>query len=225
MRPEGLLSTILTKALAVFFRLLYHQFAWSYDLVAAIVSLGRWRSWVNSVLPYLDASPILELGFGPGHLQANLRQRGRLVCGLDASRWMCGLAVRRVESLGFDAMLVNGYAQFVPFSDACFARIVATFPSEYIFEPATAAEIRRLLQPGGALLVLPLAWITGSAWVDRLAAWLFRATYQAPAHLNESLIENLSKPFKDQGLVVEPRIEDLGTSQVLLILAHKPIEQ
>ena len=48
--------------------LLYHHFAWTYDLVADIVSLGQWKDWVRTALPYLDGC-VLELGYGPGHLQ------------------------------------------------------------------------------------------------------------------------------------------------------------
>ncbi|NMC80811.1 MAG: hypothetical protein GYA59_15725, partial [Chloroflexi bacterium] len=40
-------------ALKVFFDLLYHSFAWTYDGVAAVVSLGRWKGWVYSVIPFL----------------------------------------------------------------------------------------------------------------------------------------------------------------------------
>ena len=30
----------------LFFRLLYHPFAWTYDGVASAVSMGRWKRWV-----------------------------------------------------------------------------------------------------------------------------------------------------------------------------------
>jgi len=57
--------------------------------------------------------------------------------------------------------------------------VAATFPSEYIFEPQTLAEIRRVLRPGGKLVIIPSAWITGQGWLEQLAAELFRVTGQA----------------------------------------------
>lgn len=37
----------------VFFHLLYHPFAFTYDLVAAVVSFGQWKNWGQSILPLL----------------------------------------------------------------------------------------------------------------------------------------------------------------------------
>ena len=70
-----------------FFFVLYHQFAWTYDLVAATVSLGRWKDWVRSALPYLSGR-VLEIGFGPGYLQLSLFELGIPAFGLDESRQM-----------------------------------------------------------------------------------------------------------------------------------------
>jgi len=55
--------------LRLFFRLLYHQLAFTYDLVAASVSFNRWKDWVMSVVPFIEGNRILEIGHGPGHLQ------------------------------------------------------------------------------------------------------------------------------------------------------------
>ena len=63
---------VMQTLLRIFFQLLYHPFAWAYDLVAGLVSLGRWKSWVLCGLPLL-AGRVLEIGFGPGHLQAALQ--------------------------------------------------------------------------------------------------------------------------------------------------------
>jgi ubiquinone/menaquinone biosynthesis C-methylase UbiE len=60
------------------------SFAWSYDLVAAVVSLGQWNHWVGSVLPYLPGVNILEIGHGPGHLQRLLKRFGQ-ACTCSAS--------------------------------------------------------------------------------------------------------------------------------------------
>ena len=58
-----------TAFMRAFFAGLYTQMAWTYDLVAAVVSVGMWTSWVRSTLTYLNGPQVLELGHGPGHLQ------------------------------------------------------------------------------------------------------------------------------------------------------------
>ena len=68
--------------LRFFFYLLYHSFAFAYDLVAASVSLGRWKDWVLSVVPFIEGNRVLEIGHGPGHLQRGPAQPG-LVCRWD----------------------------------------------------------------------------------------------------------------------------------------------
>ena len=73
------------RLLRFFFKLLYHQFAFAYDFVAATVSVGRWQDWVSSILPFLAGTRILEIGFGPGHLQRHLLRRGLTVVGIDES--------------------------------------------------------------------------------------------------------------------------------------------
>ena len=81
----------------VFFNLLYHQFAWTYEWVADLVSIGRWKTWVNMVLPYLDEAKVLELGCGPGHLQSVYSIEGSVIFGLDASWQMLRQAKRNLS--------------------------------------------------------------------------------------------------------------------------------
>ncbi|MEW6241946.1 MAG: class I SAM-dependent methyltransferase, partial [Chloroflexota bacterium] len=57
------------RLLRVFYHWLYHPFAWVYDFVAAVVSLGRWNEWIMTVMPLIEGTRILELGHGPGPLQ------------------------------------------------------------------------------------------------------------------------------------------------------------
>lgn len=209
-----------------FFRLLYHQFAWSYDLIAAVVSLGRWKAWVMTALPHLTGPSVLELGHGPGHLQIALHrelgdQKVRIV-GIDESKWMGAQAVKRIRRIHYTPLLVNGYAQFLPFSDSAFHQIAATFPSEFIHHPQTLSEIFRVLVPGGSLIVIPAAWITGERWYDRIAAWLFKFTGQVPADLNVLDDNSLTSSFVQAGFHAQVERIKLPTSLVLLIHAHKP---
>ena len=59
---------LIQRFMRFFFHLLYHPFAFTYDLVAATVSFGDWKNWVYSILPFINGTRILELGHGPGHL-------------------------------------------------------------------------------------------------------------------------------------------------------------
>jgi len=201
------------------FSLLYHQFAWTYDLVAATVSLGRWKDWVQSALPYLDGR-ILEIGFGPGHLQLSLHARGLPAFGLDESRQMARRASRLLRKIGCLPKLSRGLAQNLPFTKNSFNSVVATFPSEYIFDPHTLTEIRRVLMPGGKLVVIPTAWITGRRLHERLAAWLFRVTGQAPAIA--ASLPGMNSLFTYNGFEVRHELVEFPGSRVLVIIATKP---
>ena len=204
------------------FSLLYHQFAWTYDLVAATVSLGRWKDWVQSALPYLDGR-ILEIGFGPGHLQLSLHARGLPAFGLDESRQMARRASRLLRKKGCLPKLSRGLAQNLPFMKNSFNSMVATFPSEYIFDPHTLKEIRRVLTPGGKLVVIPTAWITGSRIQERLAAWLFQVTGQAPAI--EASLRGMNTLFAQNGFDARHELVEFSGSRVLVMVATKPRAQ
>jgi ubiquinone/menaquinone biosynthesis C-methylase UbiE len=204
--------------LRFFFRLLYHQFAWIYDLVAAVVSLGRWKSWVLSVLPWLDGR-VLEIGYGPGHLQMALHERGLAAFGLDESRQMALQALRRLCRNGFSANLVRALARQIPFPENSFETVVATFPSEYIFDAETLAQICRVLVPGGRLVIVPVAWITGKGRLERLAAWLFEVTGQTG--VIGKLLPGIRTRLRIAGFEVRHALVELPGSRVLVVIGRK----
>lgn len=206
------------KLLRFFFHHLYHAFAWTYDFVAAFVSVGRWHEWVMSALPYLDGPRVLEIGHGPGHLQLAMRQKGLAAFGLDESYQMGRMAFSRLTRAALPAALARGHAQYLPFDDACFDSVVATFPSEYIFDPWTLAEVRRVLCPGGKLIVVPAAWIGGGKFTDRAAAWLFRITHQG-SELTEAAQGRLKAHFTRAGFEVQIETVEKRASTVLIIVA------
>ena len=198
-----------------FFLLLYHQLAWTYDFVAWTVSLGKWKTWVNSVVPFLIGPRILEIGHGPGHLQSTLLSRGIWACGLDESRWMSAIAAKRSNRL------INGLAQELPFQAGTFSQVVATFPAEFIFRLTTLSEVFRVLEPGGSFVLMPVAWITGRRTRERIAAWLFRVTGEAPERTPEFIRRYFSDPLEQAHFQVSTSIIEVSNSDILIITARK----
>jgi ubiquinone/menaquinone biosynthesis C-methylase UbiE len=207
---------LLSPILRLFFKLLYHQFSWGYDFVAALVSGGRWNEWILSVLPYLKGPRVLELGHGPGHLLVAVQAKGLEVVGLDESRWMGVLAFKRLSGAVCGVLLVNGYAQFMPFPNDSFDQIASTFPPEFIADPRTLSEAHRVLVDRGELIILPTAWITGAGLYDRLAAWLFQVTGQAGAW-----DDRYTEPLKKAGFEVKVEIQERASDRILIIIAQK----
>jgi SAM-dependent methyltransferase len=202
--------------LRVFYRLLYHQFAWTYDWVASIVSLGAWQTWVQSVLPYVDGPTTLELGFGPGHLQVSLYQKGITAYGLDESSQMAHISHRRIARWGKSSNLVRGYAQTLPYANESFHQVVMTFPAEFLLNSQTFTEIHRVLVNGGAAFILPFAWITGRKPLERAVAWLNRITGEAP-DWDEMTLE----PLKNLGFDVSWMMINFSFSKILIIQLNK----
>ncbi len=212
---------LLQAVLRAFFRLLYHSFAWTYDFVAATVSLGEWKSWGKSTLPYISGTRVLELGHGPGHLLASLRDLGLFAVGLDESRQMGRLTAKRLARRGYaQPNIMRGVSQNLPFANEVFSTIISTFPSEYIFDPRTLTEVSRTLHPGGRFVVLPAAWITGHGLTERFMAWLFRVTGQSadPVGLLNDKAKTL---FINAGFKITLERVEQKSSVALIILASK----
>jgi SAM-dependent methyltransferase len=95
---------------------------------------------------------MLDAGCGSGPLFEALRARGAIMTGFDASPAMVELARKR---LGEDADLqVADIGLPLPFADGAFDDVVASLVLHYLQDwTAALAELRRVLKPGGRLLL------------------------------------------------------------------------
>lgn len=95
---------------------------------------------------------VLDAGCGSGPLFAALRDRGAIVTGFDSSTKMVELARRR---LGADAALhVADVDSPLPFPDGAFDDVIASLVLHYLEDwTAPLAELRRVLRPGGRLIM------------------------------------------------------------------------
>jgi arsenite methyltransferase len=112
----------------------------------------------RATLAALDLRPgerVVDVGCGPGYLCAEMAEAGAEVTGVDPSAAMLALAERR----GAGVSLLAGNALALPVEDDSFDAAVSTQVYEYVADIEGAlAEARRVLRPGGRLLILDTDW-------------------------------------------------------------------
>jgi SAM-dependent methyltransferase len=137
--------------------------------------VGRWMAAAGPYLP-VDRGRILDLGAGTGRFSDALgRSRGARVVACEPSAAM--RAVFRANCPG--VVVVAGTAEAPPFRAGAFDAVWASQVIHHVGDlPAFAVNLRRVLRPGGHLLIrggfgrveelplyryFPLAWAAGSA--------------------------------------------------------------
>jgi arsenite methyltransferase len=116
------------------------------------------RRATRALLALQPGERVLDIGSGPGFLAAEMAAEvgaeGRVV-GVDPSESMLEMARGRGAPVEYAA----GDALALPFADETFDAAVATQVYEYVADmPAALAEARRVLRPGGRLLILDTDW-------------------------------------------------------------------
>jgi demethylmenaquinone methyltransferase/2-methoxy-6-polyprenyl-1,4-benzoquinol methylase len=133
-----------------------------YDRVNTVVSAGTdrfWRARVRKALPPGDALRVLDVATGTGEIAFELLRSPRVaeVVGVDPAAQMLAIAERKAKALprGTDARFQQMDAIALSFEDASFDVVTVAFGVRNMVDPIGALrELRRVLRPGGRLLVL-----------------------------------------------------------------------
>jgi ArsR family transcriptional regulator len=162
----------------------------------------QWDDLCRSLLPvseYLDtlvaAVPagitVLEVGVGTGGLLTELADKNRTVIGVDHSPAMLEEARRRLLASGLSGIELRlGEMTHLPLPNESVGCVVANMVLHHAPDPAAVlGEIRRVLTPGGLLLLADLArhereWVReqlADQWLgfgeDELSTWLLAAGF------------------------------------------------
>ena len=144
-------------------RKMFAAIAPRYDLNNRLHSLWQDQRWRRAAAELADVRPpcaVLDVACGTGDLTALLARRGAArVVGLDCCEPMLRIAREKFPALPIEWAV--GDATALPLADAEFDRLTIAFGLRNLPDVAAAlAEFRRVLAPGGRLVILEF---TGSS--------------------------------------------------------------
>jgi ubiquinone/menaquinone biosynthesis C-methylase UbiE len=120
------------------------------------------REWVCS----RASGEVLEVAVGTGR-NFPFYPAGVRLTGIDLSPAMLEIARKRADELSLNADLRESDAQELPFADASFDTVVCTLSLCNIPDDRRAiAEMKRVLRPGGRLLLLDHVRATSKVWLS-----------------------------------------------------------
>jgi SAM-dependent methyltransferase len=152
---SGQIRSVRSQVLRSLFEALYRN-RLLYWLASTIPFAGQWRTWQRLVIPRLVGSDVLETGCGIGTLLTDMAEAGFSCSAVERSSQMVAATRDRLRHHGVEGKVVlrQGIAQELPYPDASFDSVVSTFPTDYIFDPATTREMARVLRVGGRVLIV-----------------------------------------------------------------------
>jgi ubiquinone/menaquinone biosynthesis C-methylase UbiE len=132
----------------------YDRFAEAYaaETRSNLINAHYTRPAILNLAGDVAGRRILDVGCGAGPVLASLRDRGAIVTGVDNSVKMLEQAKRRLGD-GADLQVAD-LGRPLPFPDSAFDDVIACLVLHYLRDwKAPLAELRRVLVPGGRLIV------------------------------------------------------------------------
>lgn len=141
------------------------NWAWRYDLLMGLVTLGREQAFRQRIADLAQLQPgecVLDVGCGTGTLAMEALQRvGKTghVSGIDPSWQMIARARHKGKRAGLSMNCQVGVIEQLAFPDQSFDIVLSTFMMHHLpddLKRRGLAEIVRVLKPRGRLLVIDL---------------------------------------------------------------------
>ncbi len=149
-----------------------------YDAVSWLMSFGKAPAILKKTVALAQPAAgekVLDVGCGTGTLAIALREKvgpGGEVVGIDAAPEMIAVARDKAAKRGAGIDFRVGLIEEIPFPDDSFDLVLSSFMLHHLPEDVKReglAEIRRVLKPGGRILVVDLA-VHGDSFVGHVMA-------------------------------------------------------
>jgi ubiquinone/menaquinone biosynthesis C-methylase UbiE len=142
--------------------LMIHKAA-QYDLLLWLLTMGREGTLRERALALANLAAgesVLDIGCGTGTLAIAARRlvgEEGLVFGIDAAPEMIARARKKAKKAGLDVEFSNALVESMPFADGQFDVVLSTLMLHHLpgkLRRQCAAEVRRVLKPGGRMLAI-----------------------------------------------------------------------
>jgi len=160
-----------------------------YDLLSRLLGMKKVHRALIAQAELADSHRVLEIGCGTGNLLIRAKRDYPTITafGSDPDPLALGRAMRKaahLKEIGFE----HGYAQQLPYADGEFDRVLSSMMLhhlDYEAKAAAAAEIFRVLRPGGRLHLVDIGGDMTAR--DGLLAPLIRHNHHAAGNLGDAV--------------------------------------
>ena len=178
---------------------------WLYDFAGRRAEKGDLGRRRHELVSRLEGA-VLEVGAGTG-LNLPHYERASRVIAVEPDPGMAGRLRKRAPEAAVPVEVLAGSAESLPFGDGAFDTVVVTFVLCSVESPQAAlAEVRRVLKPGGRLVLLE--HVRGDG---RLARWQDRLT---PLHRKVAGNCHLNRKTKDEVAAAGFDVADLRAVRI-----------
>lgn len=147
----------------------YSKYAKAYD--TAVKLLPVWKTWIKTVIPYIEGNRVLEASFGTGFLLMQYANKYETY-GIDFNADMVKIARNNLSRKGVKATLQQANVEQLPFPENYFDTVINTMAfSGYPNGKQAMSEFFRVLKEGGTLLIVDFDYPSNR---NRFGYWLTR---------------------------------------------------
>jgi ubiquinone/menaquinone biosynthesis C-methylase UbiE len=157
-----------SKAYTAHFNTFYSLFSGIYDFL--VKHYHPWQDVVGRVIPHIRGFRVLEVSFGTGWLLTQYASRFETY-GIDLNEKMIRVTSRNLRTVGITAYLQRANVEALPYRNETFDTIVNTAAfSGYPSADRAMCEFRRVLKPGGRLVLIDIGYPKDGNWLGRALA-------------------------------------------------------
>ena len=154
---------------------MFDDVAARYDVTNDVLSAGQTRRWRSAVVRAIDPQPgqrILDVAAGTGTSSRPFADVGAFVVACDFSLGMLHVGQQRQPKVSF----VAGDALALPYAADSFDAVTISFGLRNVADPGVALEeMRRVVRPGGRLVVCEFSHPTWTPWRTAYLEYLMKA--------------------------------------------------